>query len=114
MTSFSSGRWWVRWVSLMSFRRRLIGRRGEPVAPHDGRDRDQVGRTAGSGRDHRPHLSEVVGTEDAGGDDGERHRVDVVEIVEAVDNAPADADRLARTDLGPGVPDRPGQRSLEA
>jgi DNA-binding MarR family transcriptional regulator len=40
------------------------------VAAHDGCDRLEVGRAAGYGVEHGRKLTEVVGPQDAGGDDG--------------------------------------------
>jgi len=54
-----------------------------------------------------------VGAEDAGGDDGECLRVDVLGVVELVDGAAGDAERLTGADVDRNALDRPGQPSLE-
>ena len=58
-------------------------------------------------------LAEVVGAEDAGGDDRERLGVDVARVVELVDGAAGDAERLAGADVDRRALDRPGQHALE-
>ena len=67
------------------------------------------GRGIEDGRD----LAEVVGAEDARGDDRECLGVDVVRVVELVDGATGDAERLAGADVDRHALDRPGQHSLE-
>jgi hypothetical protein len=47
------------------------------VPAHHGRDCRQVGRAAGGGVDDRRDLAEVIGAEDAGGDDRQRLCVEV-------------------------------------
>lgn len=56
--------------------------RGEPMTSHHVPECGEVGLTAGSGVDDRLHLTEVVGAEDARGDDRERRRVDVTGVGE--------------------------------
>jgi hypothetical protein len=70
------------------------------VAAHDCCDRCEVGRAAGRGVEDGRDLAEVVGAEDPGGDDRERLRVDVLGVVEVVDGAAGDPERLAAADVG--------------
>src|SRR5215208_5102513 len=87
---------------------------GEPVAAHRFAERGQIGRAAGRGGEDLGDVAEVGGSEYAGGRDREELRVDAAAILEPVDLAAPDADRLARAELtGPTV-DRPGADSLQA
>jgi hypothetical protein len=58
-------------------------------------------------------LAEVVGTEDAGGHDRERLRVDIVGVVKVVDGTAGDEERLAGADVRRRALDRPGQDALQ-
>ncbi len=91
-----------------SRRVRLSGCGGEAVAAHHCCDRREVGRTVGWGVKDRGDLAEVVGAEDARGDDRERLGIDVVGVVEVVDRAAVDAERLTRADVDRHALDRPG------
>jgi hypothetical protein len=84
------------------------------VATHHRCDRREVGWAAGRGVEDGRDLAEVVGAEDAGGDDRERLRVDVVGVVEVMGGAAGDAERLAGGNVGRNALDRPGQDALEA
>jgi hypothetical protein len=84
------------------------------VATHHRCDRREVGWAAGCGVEDGRDLAEVVGAEDAGGDDRERLRVDVVGVVEVMGGAAGDAERLAGGNVGRNALDRPGQDALEA
>ena len=70
------------------------------MAAHYRCDRCEVGRAYCCGVEDGGDLAEVVGTEDAGGDNRERLGVDVVGVVELVDGAAGDAERLAGGDVG--------------
>jgi hypothetical protein len=77
----------------------LSGCRGEAVATHHCCDRREVGRPADGRVEDGRYLAEEVGAEKAGGDDRERRRADVAAVVEVVDDAPRDAERLAGADV---------------
>ena len=55
----------------------------------------------------------VVGAENARSDDRQRLRVDVAGVVESVDGAAWDEERLAGGDVGQLTLDRPGQDAFE-
>src|SRR5689334_14173295 len=76
-------------------RRKRLRRRSEAVAPHHRRDRGKVWRTAGRCLDDRGELAEVGRPQNARSDDRKRRRVDVAEVVEAVNDATRDAENLA-------------------
>jgi hypothetical protein len=85
------------------------------VAAHDFADRDGVGWGARRGRlEDGGDLAEVVGAEEAGGDDGKRFCRGGVEVFEAVDDSARDEDGVA----GPALPclavDGVGEDALEA
>jgi len=61
-----------------------------------------------------PPPPEVVGAEDAGGDDRERPCIDPATVVEAVDDAARDAEHLARADVDRRALERPGQYAVES
>src|SRR5215204_7540349 len=88
-------------------------RRAEAVASHHFGERYGVRRAASCGLDDGGHLAEVVRAEDAGADDREHRRVDLMIVVEAVDDSARDAQHLARTDVGLFSVDRPGQYTLK-
>jgi hypothetical protein len=73
----------------------------------------QVGRAVGCGVEDRGDLAEVLGAEDAGGDDRERLRIDITAVVEVVDGAAWDAERLARANIGRCAFDRPVEDARE-
>ena len=73
------------------------------MAAHHARDRRDVGWAVGCAFDESCEFAEVIGAEDAGGDDRERPRVDVVRVVEVVDSAARDTESLAGAD-SVGVP----------
>ena len=87
----------------------------EPVAAHRFGERGQIGRTArrGGGED-LGDVAEVGGSEHTGRGDREELRVDAAAILEPVDLAAPDADRLAGAELTGLAVDRPGADSLEA
>jgi hypothetical protein len=84
------------------------------VAAHDLAQRGEVRWATGRGVEDRSDLAEEVGAEDAGGDDRERPGVALAGVVEVVDGAAGDEERLARADLGRGALDRPGEDALES
>jgi hypothetical protein len=65
------------------------------VAEHHGCDRREVGRAAGRIVEYERHLPEVVGAEDAWGDDRERPGIDLVTVVEPGDDTARNAEQLA-------------------
>jgi hypothetical protein len=79
------------------------------VAAHDLAERGEVRWAAGRGVEDRSDLAEEVGAEDAGGDDCERPGIALAGVVEVVDGAAGDEERLARADLGRRALDRPGE-----
>jgi hypothetical protein len=88
---------------------------GEAVASHHFGERYGVRRTASCGLDDGGHLAEVLGAEDAGADDREHRRVDLmIVVVKAVDDSPRDAQHLSRADLGLFFTDRLGQHALKS
>ena len=70
------------------------------MSAHDLAQRGEIRRAAGRGVEDGRDLAEVVGAEDAGCHDRERLRVDVVGVVEVVDGAAGDAERLAGANVG--------------
>ena len=76
------------------------------MTPHHRCDRREIRRAADRGVEDGRDLAEVVGAEDARCDDRERLRVDVVGVVEVVDGAARDAERLTRTDVDRNALDR--------
>src|SRR5918994_2949777 len=88
-------------------------RRGETMASHHFGECYGVRRAASCGLDNGGHLAEVVRAEDAGADDREHLRVDLMVVVEAVDDSARDAQHLARADVGLFSIDRPGQHALK-
>ena len=84
------------------------------MSAHDLAQRGEIGRAAGCGVEDGRHLAEVVRAEDAGGDDRECLRVDIAGVVELVDGATGNAERLARADVDRRALDRPGQDALES
>src|SRR4051794_17539104 len=90
----------------------LLGAR-ESVALHDLAQRGVVRGTVGGGVEDRGDLAEVVGPEDPGRDDRERLGVRLVQVLELVDGAPRDAERLAGADIDRAALDGPGQHALE-
>src|SRR5215216_7021807 len=87
--------------------------RGEAVASHHFRERYGVRRAASCTLDDGGHLAEVLRAEDAGSDDREHRRVDLMIVVKAVDDSPRDAQHLSRADLGLFFTDRPAQHTLK-
>ena len=84
------------------------------MAAHHCSDRSRVGRAAGGGIEDRGDLAEVVGAEDAGGDDRQRLRAELADVGELVDCPAGDAEHLAGADLVRVALDRPDERALEA
>src|SRR5215217_3243593 len=85
---------------------------GEAVASHHFGDRCGVGWTACCSLEDLGHLAEVVRAEDAGGDDREHRRVDLVIVVEAVDDSPRYAQYIALAYVDLLSVKRPGQHAL--
>jgi hypothetical protein len=83
------------------------------VASHHFGERYGVRRAASCGLDDGGHLAEVLRAKDAGADDREHRRADLMIIVKAVDDPPRDTQHLSRADLGPFSIDRPGQDTLK-
>ncbi len=82
--------------------RHLAGSVGasESVSAHDLTQRGEVGRAAGRSVEDGRDLAEVVGTEDAGRDDCQRLGVEIAGVVEVMDGAAGDVERLAGSDIG--------------
>src|SRR5215203_695738 len=87
--------------------------RAEAVASHHFADRCGVWRAAGCRLEDVGHIAEVVGAEDAGGDDREHLRVGLMIVVEAVDHPARDAQHIARADVDPLSVERPAQHAFE-
>src|SRR5919112_1574791 len=87
--------------------------RGEAVASHHFGERYRVRRAASCGLDDGGHLAEVLRAEDAGADDRQHLRVDLLMVVEAVHDSPRNAEHLARPDFGLFSIGRPGQHALK-
>src|SRR5215218_5342013 len=107
--------------ALAGWSRRVVGPSGrdwlggcQPVAAHRFGERGQIGRTARGGGEDLGDVSEVAGSEHAGGGDREELRVDAATILEPVDLAAPDADRFAGAELTRLAVDRPGADALEA
>ena len=83
------------------------------MASHHFADRCGVGGAALRGPQHGSHITQVPRAEDAGGDDRERLRVELMIVVEAVDEPATDAQHLARADVGLLSVERPAQNSLQ-
>jgi hypothetical protein len=82
------------------------------VSAHDLTQRGEVGRAAGRSVEDGRDLAEVVGAEDAGRDDCQRLGVEIAGVVEVMDGAAGDVERLAGADIGRRIFDRPGQDAL--
>src|SRR5881392_3534591 len=89
------------------------GSRGKSVPAHDLAQRGEIRRAARRGIEDGRDLAEEVGAEDARGDDCERLGIDLAPVVEVVDGAAGDKERLAGSEVGRRALDRPGQYSLE-
>src|SRR5215207_7299054 len=87
--------------------------RGKAMASHHVSERCGVGRAASCGLNDGDHLAEVARAEDAGADDRQHLRVDLMIIVKAVDDSARDAQHLARADLSLSSVERPGQHALK-
>src|SRR5437660_399061 len=85
----------------------------DAVPAHHVSDGGEVRRAAGRSVEHRGDLSEVVSAEDPGRDDRECSCVDLAPVVEAMDCAAGDAERLAGGELRRRALDCPGEDSLE-
>ena len=67
------------------------------MSAHDLAQRGEIRWAAGCGVEDGRDLAEVVGAEDSWGDDRERIRVDVAGVVELVEGAAGDAERVGCT-----------------
>ena len=69
------------------------------MAPHHVADRDEIGGAAAGGVDDCRRFAEVVGAEEARGDDRERGGGDIAGVGEGVDRAAGDEEGRARPDV---------------
>src|SRR5690606_25786367 len=73
--------------------------RCQPVPVHDLRESRMVRRAACSGGEHGGGLPEVVDADRGWRDDAENFRIAAPSVVESVDGAAGNAERIARPDL---------------
>ena len=86
-----------------------LGRRGEAMTTHDAGHFDPVRRAAGRRVDHGGGLTKKRRTDRGGRNGAEDLHVLVAVVVESVNRAVWNAERLSRPDVDPGAVDGPGQ-----